>query len=221
MTRHLVSHGFLVVGANVAEADSMHPAEHDRKVARVLRVLDWVLDESPVAGRVDPERIASMGHSLGGKLSFYAAALDSRIDAVVAWDPQNGGGPPCFLAGIAPGDCNDFPVAPNCEANDPGLIHQMQAESLTFGAEDRLITPDSHLWAQNFYRGAPSPAHFVAMPAVGHGAWFADGEVTQLTRGAHTAFLLNRLKGVTGLEAWLPGGERLETGSGVTEVLSK
>ena len=35
---------------------------------------------------VDPERILAIGHSLGGKMAFYAGAFDPRIKAVVASD---------------------------------------------------------------------------------------------------------------------------------------
>lgn len=44
---------------------------------------------------VDPTRIAVMGHSLGGKMAFYAGCLDSRFKAVIAsdfglaWDSSN------------------------------------------------------------------------------------------------------------------------------------
>ena len=55
-------------------------------------MFDWALTQSPVFAQIDARRIGAMGHSAGGKLSFYAAALDSRMDLVVAWDPQNGGG---------------------------------------------------------------------------------------------------------------------------------
>jgi pimeloyl-ACP methyl ester carboxylesterase len=46
---------------------------------------------------VDPERIAVMGHSLGGKMAFYAGCLDPRFKAVIAsdfgiaWDSTNWG----------------------------------------------------------------------------------------------------------------------------------
>ena len=45
--------------------------------------------------RVDPERIGITGHSLGGKMAFYAGCLDSRIKVIVAsdfgigWDQTN------------------------------------------------------------------------------------------------------------------------------------
>jgi hypothetical protein len=35
---------------------------------------------------VDPERIGITGHSLGGKMAFYAGCLDSRIKVIVASD---------------------------------------------------------------------------------------------------------------------------------------
>jgi hypothetical protein len=46
---------------------------------------------------VDPTRIAVMGHSLGGKMAFYAGCLDTRFKAVIAsdfgiaWDSTNWG----------------------------------------------------------------------------------------------------------------------------------
>ena len=45
--------------------------------------------------RVDSERIGIIGHSLGGKMAFYAGCLDSRIKVIVAsdfgigWDQTN------------------------------------------------------------------------------------------------------------------------------------
>jgi pimeloyl-ACP methyl ester carboxylesterase len=39
---------------------------------------------------VDPQRIAIMGHSLGGKMALYAAAFDPRISVVVASEPGIG-----------------------------------------------------------------------------------------------------------------------------------
>ena len=47
--------------------------------------------------QVDPARLAVMGHSLGGKMAFYAGCLDSRFKATVAsdfglaWDSSNWG----------------------------------------------------------------------------------------------------------------------------------
>jgi dienelactone hydrolase len=169
-------------------------------------VIDWALTEGPHVANIDATKVAAMGHSFGGKIAFYAASLDDRIDLAVGWDPQNSGGPPCFLGDLAGGSCDDFPVAPNCEADDPGRMHLMHAETLVFATEDETITPDAHLRAWNFYRGAPSPASYVHFGSAGHAAWTTNGEVSALTRRVHTATLLSRLAGWRGLNDWLPGG---------------
>ena len=74
MTHHLLTHGFIVVGANVASTDFNAPTEHDLKAARVINVLDWALTQSPVL-RKSMSSIGAMGHSAGGKLSFCAASV--------------------------------------------------------------------------------------------------------------------------------------------------
>ena len=64
------------------------------KLTADTRLACKVLRES---ADVDPERIAVMGHSLGGKMAFYAGCLDHRFKAVVAsdfgiaWDSTNWG----------------------------------------------------------------------------------------------------------------------------------
>lgn len=67
------------------------------------------MDLLAAAPEADPARLAYMGHSLGGKTSFYAGAFDARARAVVAsdfgiaWDATNWGDPWYFgpkLAGM-------------------------------------------------------------------------------------------------------------------------
>lgn len=217
----LASHGFIVVGLDFADTGFLAPAAHDLNAADAIAVLDWALSSGPYAAAVDATKIAATGHSLGGKIAFYAASLDSRIDMVIGWDPQNSGGPPCAFDGLTPGDCNDFPVAPNCEANNSGLLYQLHAESLVFGAEDGTLTPDAHLRADNFYRGAPSTSHFVHFPDASHAAWVFDGDESAVSRRVHTALLLSRFQGYTGLDAWLPGGAELAAVDIVDDVRSK
>ncbi|MFM9000195.1 MAG: dienelactone hydrolase family protein [Opitutia bacterium] len=74
------------------------------KLAHDARRAMDLLAESP---EVDPARLAYMGHSLGGKTSFYAGCLDPRARAVVAsdfgiaWDSTNWGDPWYFGAKLA------------------------------------------------------------------------------------------------------------------------
>lgn len=49
----------------------------------VSAVIDWLHAEAKVLG-IDPARIHAMGHSAGGSVALFAAALDERIAAVLA-----------------------------------------------------------------------------------------------------------------------------------------
>lgn len=48
----------------------------------VRRAIDYLV----TVPEADPDRIAVAGHSLGGKMSFYAGCLDPRVKAIVASD---------------------------------------------------------------------------------------------------------------------------------------
>lgn len=77
--RHLASWGYVVLAHDYTSGN------HQEKAGEIGDLVDWALAE--LAGRVDPTRIATAGHSLGGKVSINAAILDARIKAVVGWDP--------------------------------------------------------------------------------------------------------------------------------------
>jgi pimeloyl-ACP methyl ester carboxylesterase len=200
---HLASHGFLVVGVDTRSNALV--ASHDKEALEVVRTIDFALGKSPFATKIDATKIAVAGHSKGGKVAFFAAALDPRVDLVVGWDPVNAGGGPC---GLDP-NCDALPVAPNCRAKKPGIEQYMHAESLIIGAPpDALLNPDPNFNADNFYRGAPSPTTMITLNT-GHISWAqgaapVDAFVFPMTKQAHTALLLARFKGRTGLEKYLP-----------------
>jgi len=182
--------------------------------------------ESPVRGQIDESKIAIAGHSEGGKVAFFAAVEDPRIDLVIGWDPQNaGGGTPC--AG-APDTCDRLPIAPICPDPEdpsrgaPGRMHELSAESLVFAARDAAAIPDAHHFAENFYRGAPSPAHLLLFLDASHENWSdADNSVSQTTMRAQLALLLTRFQGMTGLDDYLPGAAKLVAGIDNVEQHSK
>ena len=92
---HLASWGFVVVSQSIiGNSGFFPPANHKKPAADVSAMIDWLLsDESGLADWIDPERIGVAGHSMGGKVSMLAAAADSRIGAVVGWDPVDANGP--------------------------------------------------------------------------------------------------------------------------------
>lgn len=87
--RHLATWGFVVVLTDYAESGFF--LDHARLAADIGAVIDWALAQPNLA--VDRQRIAAAGHSLGGKLSVFAATLDPRIRAVVGWDPVDSSNP--------------------------------------------------------------------------------------------------------------------------------
>lgn len=68
--------GFLRSGGRIEAASP-------RDVGDFGAVLDWVLEEFPIA---DPGRVAAVGLSYGAGISLLAAAKDSRVKTVVAVD---------------------------------------------------------------------------------------------------------------------------------------
>ena len=67
-------------------------ANHAENAADMVAGVDWLLQVDadsthPLFGLVDDTKIGMMGHSLGGKVSFLAAAQDARIAAVFGLDP--------------------------------------------------------------------------------------------------------------------------------------
>jgi dienelactone hydrolase len=219
-SERLASHGFTVIALTFPNAGFTDPPAQDLKVLEVQALVDLALAvDGPFGGNLNAEQIAIAGHSLGGKIAFFTAASDARVDLVIGMDPNNGGGPPCF---IGPG-CNDFPVAPNCESGDVGVVGQIRAESLVFATEDAALTPDAHLRAVHFYRGAPAPSHMLHFANAGHADWISANDTRDFSLSVTTALLLRRFYGVSSVDAWLPGGAEVEArlGSLLDEVATR
>jgi pimeloyl-ACP methyl ester carboxylesterase len=196
-SRHLASWGVAVVGV-----DFSSPANHEQDALEVIATIDWALGESgPLADLVDPARIATAGHSLGGKVALYAAAIDARIAAVVAWDPVDNGGPPCF---IDPAGCNRWSVAPNSFAGDRGMMTGIRAAVLLFGAPVGLFSPEEHHVAR-FWEGLTADGMLVFFPEGDHLNWPAGDPEERISKRTQLAWLLSHLAGARGLERFLRG----------------
>jgi pimeloyl-ACP methyl ester carboxylesterase len=185
--RHLASHGSAVIGMDFVQTIGFD-GHHDYLARQTTYVIDYALDcGGPLSGHVDASKIAAAGHSLGGKIAFYAAAIDQRIAVVMAMDPSNGGGPPCF---ISEEWCNAYPVAPNVETGAVGLLDWVNAASFIMRAAPDALNPDDQSNAEHFFygldglgaHGVKAPALYFDMGESGHASWLFLGKNLHVPR---------------------------------------
>ena len=174
---HLASHGVAVLGFTPkSNSGNIFDSQHDYQARQISYVLDALLAGAGVAGAIDTNRIGIIGHSLGGKLAFYAAALDSRFRLVAALDPVNSGGAPCA---IDPNWCSTYPVAPNPLRDQDGMLNEVASAVLIFRSAPDLFNPDVEFNAVHFFTGSDgnglnavaAPALYINMGSVPHAAY--------------------------------------------------
>ena len=175
-SRHLASHGYIVLGLDYEETSSdMTIANHDDKAQQIIDAIDEVLRDENLAGRIDANKIALMGHSLGGKLAFYSASLDDRIGLVIALDPSNAGGPPCFISNR----CHNYPVAFNPSTNSGERLSAVVADSLIMRSEPDITNPEAAHNARYFFYGrdglgtdaVPAKAYYYDLGSASHASY--------------------------------------------------
>ena len=209
--KHLSSHGSIVVGMNFRLPEGVD-GRHDYLARQTIYVIDYALGSGgPLEEHVDSSKIAAAGHSLGGKIAFYSAALDPRISVVMALDPSNGGGPPCF---ISEEWCNAYPVAPNILTGETGLLHEVNAASFIMRAAPDVFNPDPQSNAEYFFYGVDgqgthavsTPALYFDMGSAGHSSWLlpANLNVPRITKRTMVAWLKTHFYGES-LEAYFTG----------------
>jgi predicted dienelactone hydrolase len=81
----LASHGFVVLTINT---NSQYD-QPDARGTQLLAALDYLTTKSPVRNRIDPTRLAVMGHSMGGGGALEAAAKRPTLKAAVPLAPWN------------------------------------------------------------------------------------------------------------------------------------
>lgn len=148
MGHWIASFGFVVIGIDTNTPNDWDTARGDQ----LLAALDYLTQESPVADRVDPERLAVMGHSMGGGGAVHAATQRPDLQAAM-------------------------PMAPASFSQD---LSGVRVPTLIMGAEDdTVITPGS---LDQLYRTLPAetPGAYVQLRGGGHGfpVW-GNAEVTR------------------------------------------
>lgn len=193
---HLATWGFIVVLADYADRGFF--ADHAKLAADITAVIDWAIANHTV----DAQRIAVAGHSLGGKLSVFAASQDPRIRAVVAWDPVDSSNPS---------------VVPEKIPNLTAAIAVI-GETTNAGGGGMPCAPAAENY-QQFYAAAPIPAIAITIAGADHMDWVDDPScgfcgfcapgtiapelVHKVTRRLDVAWLRRQLDGDASMDVWL------------------
>jgi acetyl esterase/lipase len=150
---HLASWGFVVVLTDYYT--SGFSIDHQIAANDIGPAITWALAQSNLA--VNNQQIAVMGHSLGGKIMILAANADSRIKAVVAWDPV---------------DSNTPSVAPERMTTISAAI-AVVGETTNASGSGMPCAPAADNFSQ-FYAAAPSPALQATVDGADHMDWVDD-----------------------------------------------
>ncbi|WP_194821067.1 ricin-type beta-trefoil lectin domain protein [Micromonospora sp. S-DT3-3-22] len=81
----LASHGFVVIGIETNSRNDFDTA----RGTQLLAALDYLVQQSPVRDRIDPNRLAVSGHSMGGGGALSAALRRSSLKAAVGIAPYS------------------------------------------------------------------------------------------------------------------------------------
>lgn len=205
---HIASWGYLVVIRDYTDGN------HQEKAAEITDIIDWALGaQSGIAGRIDATKIAAAGHSLGGKLSVLAGIEDSRIRAVVGWDPVDA---------LPPSPDGSLSVAPERidELDVPLVVIGETTDTASDFGMPCAPAADNYTVFFNGACAAPSALE-VTIPGADHTDWIdsrdscglfcffcktgqtADATVLQISRRVTVAWLETHLRGAADYGAYL------------------
>ncbi|HUQ05017.1 MAG TPA: hypothetical protein VM261_21085 [Kofleriaceae bacterium] len=212
---HLATWGHVCITHEYASSGN-----HQAKAREVGAIIDWALSPaSGLASRVNAQAIGVAGHSLGGKVSINAAILDTRIKAVVGWDPVDA--LPPF------GNDGSMSVAPEMMGNlrvPIALLGELTDASGGLGGMSCAPSADNY---QQFYAAAcEAPAVLeVTIAMADHMDWIgdrgscgiaclacqngqtADAVIHGITKRVTAAWFVRHLRGDTAMDTWLSAGQ--------------
>ena len=209
--QHLATWGYVCVTHDYPSSGS-----HQDKAREIGKIIDWATGTgSGLAGRVDAARIGVAGHSLGGKVSIQAAIFDSRIKAVVGWDPVDA--LPPF------GNDGSMSVTPEMMGNlrVPFAVIGELTDS-TGGLGGMSCAPAADNYQQYFTKACMAPATLeVTVGMADHMDWLGDrpncglaciacqngqtpeATVHAITKRVTTGWFERHLRGVVGMDMWM------------------
>ncbi len=194
---HLATWGMTVVLADYTDTGFF--PDHAQLASDIQVEITWALAQPDLA--IDATRIATAGHSLGGKLSVLVADDDARVKAVVGWDPVDANSPSAVAA------------MTNLHA-----AVAVVGETTDGSGGGMPCAPTAQNYA-TFYAAAPSPALSMTIADADHMDWVDDPSCTfctlctagtapadrarTATRRLDVAWLRAQLLGDTTMTPWL------------------
>lgn len=199
--RHLATWGFIAIARD--NSGGFFP-NHNTIAAQTTGVITWAINSAPWKASVDAAKIGVAGHSLGGKTSLLATSNDTRIKAVVAWDPV---------------DSNSPSVAPErMSAIRVPVAYLGETLNGSGGAQPCAPTAENY---HQFFTAGTGPSIEVTVSGADHMDFVdntgcftcgfctrgtaTDADVKSLTRRTTAAWLLRHLNGDTSMDTYLTG----------------
>jgi len=200
----LASRGFVVLLPDIP--CGFTGCDHDANADQLIGLLEWAEARSddgasPIAGLVDADRAALIGHSWGALASHMAAARLPSLDAVVLLDPNDDG-----TVGL---DATSAVMAPTAQllAQVPGSCNSQWREDEVGAA---LPAPNLELTVTDSAHCDPEePGDFLCPVACAAG----DASTSVYFRRYTVAWVACLLQGDAAVAPWL-GGDALRSDEG-------
>jgi len=210
--KRLATFGFVAVTPEYP-ASAFSPSHKDNALD-LIGVIDWAESATELGGKADTSNTGLTGHSLGGKVSFLAATMDSRVKAALGIDPVDS------AQGCNATECPDVSALMPSLAIPTGFVGETTDASGGFmpcaPAADNFET---------FYAGAQSPSFAVTVNGANHMSFLDDvascgftcsfcqmasasnASVNDLGKAYVAAFFEKTLRGDASFDTYLTGAE--------------
>lgn len=179
--KYWASKGSKVVGIDFPKDGLFETQNHEENAKQVLKLVEKYKNENPKT------KLILSGHSRGAKIAFYTASKTSKVDAVIAFDPVNAGGPPCFMSD----KCYDYPVASNPNRKQKGVLTNFNTPSLIFSVPVDSWNPDDQFHSLKFWNDLSKNAYLFDCENASHAAWYFEDhdDLAVMSMGMSSIFI--------------------------------